>query len=437
MLANISNTLITKLREGVTGRIVSGAFWVIVGTVISKILVFIATMAVARILVKDVYGQLGIIRSTIQLFVSLSAFGLGATATKYIAQYRKVSAIETAKVYCIANIFILLMAVLASGVLLISADAIATDRLNAPQLSTDIRIAGVILFFTLITGAQTGTLAGFEDFRRISFSNTIMGFSEVILLCCGAYWWGLRGAILGFGITYLIGSIYNSYYIRNHLKAESISVRDGLKNLKLSDFKILFSFSLPLAANSWIQMAVYWWMKTVVVRNAGFENMANYDVGEQWKAQIMFIPGILQTVMLPILSNVMDSQKDKKIAIKINLLINASTTIILGLIVICLGDFILFFYGSSYTNPIPLYILAISTVFDSIANVYGTALISANKAPMTLISNFAWTFVLIISFNIVMQYNGAFENKLATSYFVAGSFQALIVYYIARKSKIC
>lgn len=430
-------SILSKLREGVAGRIVSGSFWVILGTIASKVLVFAATMIVARILAKDVYGQLGIVRSTIQLFVSLSAFGVGAMATKYIAQYRKSSKIETAKIYCIANIFVLCMAVISCTVLILTADTIAINRLKTPELATDIRIAGVILFFTLLNGAQTGSLSGFEDFRRISFSNMVMGVSEVVLLCGGAYLWGLHGAVMGFGITYLIAFLYNGYYIRKHLREEQIDYIEGLKALKLADFRILLSFSIPLAATSWVQASVYWWMKTVVVNYAGFADMANYDVGEQWKIQIMFIPAILSTVLLPILSSVNDNETDRKKAIRINYYINVTTTLSLSLLIVLFGSLILKLYGPSYNNPLPLYILACTTVFDSISNVYGTALISANKVPLTLISNIIWAIVLLICFYSIVRIQWPFENKLAISYLFAGAFQALTVSVIAKKSKVC
>lgn len=58
-------------NSNITRRIVSGSFWVLVGTIVSKIMVFVATIIVARILSKEVYGQLGIIRSTIQLLWDL------------------------------------------------------------------------------------------------------------------------------------------------------------------------------------------------------------------------------------------------------------------------------------------------------------------------------------------------------------------------------
>ena len=43
-------------------------FWTFAGTVISRGLMFVATVAVARILGKTAYGELGMIQSTVGMF---------------------------------------------------------------------------------------------------------------------------------------------------------------------------------------------------------------------------------------------------------------------------------------------------------------------------------------------------------------------------------
>lgn len=418
------------------GRVVGGASWVVAGTVASKILVFIATIIVARILTKEVYGELSIIRSTIQLFVGLSSFGIGATATKYISQYRNTDPHKTIKMYLIANIFVFVMAIVASTVLLCGADLLAEQRLNRPELATEIRIAAVILFFTLLNGAQTGTLSGFEDFRRIALCNLVMGISEIILLCSGAYFFGLKGAVIGFGLTYCIAWIYNSYHIRSHLTGFEIPILEEFKKIVLADFKPLVTFSLPVAATSWIQMIMYWWQKTEVVNGSGFSNLANYDVAEQWKAQLAFIPAILATVILPILSNVNDDNNSRRKVIGLNLKLNVSITATFALIIILFAKYILKLYGPGYTNVIPLIILALCAITDSVSQITGTIFMSGNKAYFGIITSLVWVCSLVITFNLVSGYEYPLENVLAVSYLVASFLQMICAVMIIRVRKL-
>ena len=59
------------------------------GAVISRGLMLAATVLVARMLGKTVYGELGMIQSTVGMFGVFAGFGLGLTATKHVAEFRQ------------------------------------------------------------------------------------------------------------------------------------------------------------------------------------------------------------------------------------------------------------------------------------------------------------------------------------------------------------
>ena len=429
------NKLLNKLlhteSNSIIDRIVSGTSWVLFGTIFSKISVFMATICIARILSKEVYGELSIIRSTIQLFVSLSGFGIGATATKFIAEYRRNSPEKVINVYFVTNIFVWIMAIIACSILILFSSSIATERLHHEELGMQLRIAGIILFFTLINGAQTGSLAGFEDFKRIAKCNILMGISEVLFLCIGAYLWGLTGAVIGFGLTYCVAWGYNSIGINRHLKALHIPFRKEILNIKLHDFNILYSFSLPLAAMSWMQMLTYWWMKTLVVECSGFSSMANYDIAEQWKTLSLLIPSMIASVILPVLSNVNDDRNRRK-AIKLNFYINVGFTMAIAIFILIFGKWLILIYGTAYNNVWPVYILVTSAIFDSVSNLCGTILISSKKVPMALISNGVWAICLMFSFSIFKTHIPNLEDGLALSYSVASLVQAVVIVFIVK-----
>ena len=409
-------------------KILKGSFWILLGNIVSKIMVFLATILVVRILGKNDYGQLSIIRSTIQMFVSLSAFGMGTTATKFIAQYRSSDANKVVNIYVVANAFAFGIATLTSILIYVFAHYIAYNMLNAPELLKDIRIAAIILFFSLLNGAQTGTLAGFEDFKRIAKSTLIVGFLELCLLSIGALVLGVRGAILGFGFSYCFVFIYNSYYIRKYIKNLGVSIITTIKNLKISDFAIIYQFSLPIALTSWIGMPCLWYCKTYLVNHAGFEEMALYDVSDQWRAQILFIPAIVSQVLLPILSNSI-AKNDKKStidALRINININGGVTFSFAIILAVFSPFVLRIYGSEYTNSLPLIFLAFAGAVTSISNICGSFIFSSNKAWSILKFNVAWAMVLLVTSIILINKNWG-ASGLALSYLFANIILTLLM----------
>jgi len=56
-------------------RIAKGAFWSLSGSIVSQGSILFASMYVARILGKTQFGELGMIRSTINMFVVFAGFG--------------------------------------------------------------------------------------------------------------------------------------------------------------------------------------------------------------------------------------------------------------------------------------------------------------------------------------------------------------------------
>lgn len=409
-------------------RLLKGSSWTLSGTILSKVLVFCATILVARILTKEMYGELGIIRSTIQMFVAVSSFGIGSTATKYIAEHRNKNPELAGRIYWIGNVFIFAMGFLALILLMFGSEYIAAKMLNAPELSADLKIGGIILFFSILNGAQLGALAGFEDFRFIAISNLINGFSEIILLPIGAYLWGLSGAVLGFGLSFLIVFIFNSFRVSCHFIQIGWKTFDIIRQIKLKDFRVICDFSFPIALSSWINMLTYWFSKTLLIKDAGFGQMANYDVATQIQAQLLFIPGILSQVLLPILVNNMSTGKSgsARSAFKMNLCLNVLVTFSAFLLILLFGRYILMIYGKTYTSVFPLYVLCFCTILDSIANSCVPIVISANKIWSVLWINIAWSAVLLVSYIMCSRYVVP-ENALTIAYLCAAMANCLLV----------
>src|SRR5271169_1563568 len=71
----------TRLESSPVGeRLLRGTFWSMSGTIVSRALGLAAAILAARIVGKVVYGELGIIQSTVGMFGTLAGFGMGTTA---------------------------------------------------------------------------------------------------------------------------------------------------------------------------------------------------------------------------------------------------------------------------------------------------------------------------------------------------------------------
>src|SRR5208282_2508704 len=70
-------------------RLARGTFWVVSGSVLSRVLGLTSSIVLARIIGKVPFGELTTIQSTAGLFGAFAGLGIGITATKYVAEFRE------------------------------------------------------------------------------------------------------------------------------------------------------------------------------------------------------------------------------------------------------------------------------------------------------------------------------------------------------------
>ena len=80
----IHEKIVKTLSSDLNRKIFSQSFWIILGNVISKFTLLIATIFMAKYLDKEEYGQFGIIKSTILMFAMFAGMELGMTATSLL-----------------------------------------------------------------------------------------------------------------------------------------------------------------------------------------------------------------------------------------------------------------------------------------------------------------------------------------------------------------
>ena len=70
-------------------KLINDSFWSIVGNLVGRGLGLVAGIYVARQLGKDIYGEYSAIKNMVLFMSVISNFGLGFTATKFVADYTK------------------------------------------------------------------------------------------------------------------------------------------------------------------------------------------------------------------------------------------------------------------------------------------------------------------------------------------------------------
>lgn len=393
-----------RLEESTIGlRLARGAFWSIVGASVSRGLMLAASILVARILGCEVYGEFSIIRSTVSMFLVFAGFGLGMTATKHVAEYRKEDPLRAGRIMALSGIFAAVTGVLVATGLFVFAPWLAANTLNAPHLGEDLRIGAFVLLLNALNGAQTGALAGIEAFKAIAIVNLGAGLASFPLLVAGAYLAGLHGAVWALVISMAIN------WFLNHLALRKEAARFHIPFTFYSctkELPILWKYSLPAALSGIMMTPIFWICNAMLVNQpGGYAQMGLFDAANQLRIAILFIPGMIGQIVLPMLSSlngVNDHQKYKQV-LQYNIKLNSAAALIIALPVAIFAQFIMRSYGPSFEEGMwTLVFLTFSSVLMAINNVVGQAIASQGRMWMGMWLNTVWAVTLLASSLILL-----------------------------------
>ena len=340
-------------------RLGLGAFWSLAGAAIARGLGLAGSICAARILGRRGFGELGMIQSTVGMFATFAGFGLGLMATKHIAEFRSQDRPKTGRLIGLSTVASLISGSIMAVILIACADWVCGSTLRTPYLAGPLRVSASLLLLNAVCGAQTGVLSGFEAFRTIAKINLISGLLGFPMCVIGA-WCGIDGAVWGMSASVLVNCILNRVELRRLLKAAGITVdHRGCWR----EARVLWTFTAPALLGSILMAPATWLCNAMVARGAhGYENLALLNVGNQWRAAILFVPATLGGMILPVLANLSgenDSARYRTV-LKYSLAGNAACALAVAVPVILFAGRILKAYGNGFAAGRGVLILTVA-----------------------------------------------------------------------------
>lgn len=413
-------------------RLARGIFWSIFGTVISRILFLGATALVARILGTSIYGELGMIQSTVGMVSVFAGFGLGLTAIKYVAEFRQNDPDRTGRIIGLSRLVAMVSGSLMALALLIFAPILADSIINAPHLLVALRISAMMIFINSLTGAQTGALAGFEAFKSIAFVNFIVGIISFPILVWGAYLGGLRGAVLALTFNSGINWLFNYFALRKETSRYKVPFTFlGFRQ----ELSILLIFSLPAVLSDLLVAPVKWLCNALLVNQpSGYSSMGLFTAVLTFQGLLLFAGKMLNSPLLSMISN-KESKKSNKINI-VNILSSWILGVFFAIPLLCFPEIAKMIFGKnyySYNFKVTFSIIIFCTCIMMFKQGLTRIVIASNLLWWGFFSNTIWGIILIPSAFFFVRL-GAFG--LAISYFIAYIIQTLIVLPILASRKL-
>lgn len=392
---SLLHPFLNRIEASETGyRLAKGVFWSMAGTILSRGMMFAASVFVARILGKASYGELGIIYATISMFGIFAGFGLGLTATKYVAELRDKDPERAGRIIGLSWLVAIITGALTSLSLFIFAPWLAEHTLNAPHLVGPLRISAFILFINALNGAQIGALSGLEAFKTIAHVNLVIGALSFPLLLCGAYLGGLNGVVWALLINLGLNWLLNHLALRQEVDRHKIKLTFGCRTSELS---ILWKFSLPAVLSGLMVGPVRWACSAMLVNQPqGYSEMGIFTAAIIFQSLILFVCGMLNQPLLSMLSNA-GSTKIRQLETT-NILSPWIIGVAAALPFLCFPEIAEILFGRDYTGyafRVTFAIILFYTCILTYRNGLVRVLASRNLLWLGLCNNLLWAAVLL------------------------------------------
>jgi O-antigen/teichoic acid export membrane protein len=384
-------------------RLVHGTLWNLVGTILARGLSVVASIAVARMLGKVGFGELGIIQSTLLNLSVFTSHGLGLTAIKYVSELRYKDPARAGRILTLSGVVASVGGGLIALALALSSSWFAQRILAAPHLAGLLRIGALLVFFSAMNGAQNGALAGFEAFRKIAQVNLIAGLLNFPLMIGGAWFAGVEGAVYGLVVSSAAGWLITHRALR--IEARRANVHFVFQGI-WTEFSVLRSYSLPALLSSVLYGPVGLACSVMLVNQPdGYPQMAVFNATNQWFAMVMFLPALVSQVVLPMFSESVskdDTAGTNKI-LSLAARTNAAIVIPLVFVASLASPWILSLYGKGYADYWATFVVSLVTAGVLALVSPWAEVLNAGKVqwPMFVL-NLAWGMISLVGMSFLV-----------------------------------
>ena len=413
------------------GRLARGAFWSLAGSLVSRCLGLVSVVLVGRIIGRVEFGEFGVIQNTIGMFGVVAGFGMGITANKHVAEFKRNDPARAGRILALSGVTAWITSGLMAAVLYVSAPWVAAQVLAAPHLAPLLQICALLLFLSGINGAQSGALGGFEAFKTIASIGLWTGLLSFPVMLFGAWFWGLTGVVWALVISQGFNCLLNHLAVRR--AAAACGIHPALRG-SMREAQLFWRFSLPAVLTGIVSNAASWGASILVVHQAGgYADMGVFNAVMRVKS----VPDLLLSMLLaPILPVLSEAFARKDVPTFQNALLSSSMLALVIIIPVALlftaaPDLTLLPFGQEYRgHPEIVQWLMLHSVLTALLYAMGNILISMGSMWLAWIMGLFYAVVhLGTAWLLVPQHGSAGFAASMVIGFAVGNIPCVIVLY--------
>ena len=396
---NIKNRSLAKIKTTIFGEngesILGNSLFSIAGMLISRGLVFISWILVARIISTDDYGTIGLVRSTFNALLAFGNFGLGMYATREISRINDDRALCSAKISFLLN-FGVLFNLVAGFIIWVASNYFLKNNIATSGFLDLFNSAYLIIPFALMSLLLNGIISGLEKYRKLAMLNSIHGLITFSLL--------LVSSIFG-SITDIANAFFGSYavafFLYMNLFRKTVILSSGKSQVSYkNECASLAKYCLPGFLAGLLYIPIRWICEIMIYDTPnGAEQLGLF-----YAAQIFNVLFIMfaYNLSLPIFTRLTkgDASKDLRF---LNMHLNWHLGILISLPFIMYPPLISVIFGEQYNSNVfsqVFYLTILYTVIFMYKQGVGRVIASDGRTWLFFADNLVFALVLLAAFTL-------------------------------------
>jgi O-antigen/teichoic acid export membrane protein len=377
-------------------RVAGGAAWSLAGAALARALALGATVLLARELGAVGFGEYNLVLATAGMLQALTGFGLGETATRWLAGPARADPDAAGRVVALSVLVAAALGGAAAAALAAAAPWLSAEVLRAPALAGALRAGAPLLVLGPIGGALLGVLAGLERFRDVAAVSAAAAAASVPLLVLGARAAGTTGAVLATVLATGAGTALYAWAALRAARAAGVAPRwAGAARA----WRVLLSFSVPATLSNLLLAPVAWATAAILsAQPGGLRELGIFSAASQWRNAIVLVATSAGAALLPLFARLHDGGSARAFsrAFWASLAAVGLACLAAAGALSALAPAILRAYGPEFAGAAGVLVhLAAAGACAAAVTVAAQAIAGAGRMWLSLGLNLAWASVLV------------------------------------------
>lgn len=392
-------------QSNLVRRFLRGAGWSLAGSVLTQVVTLVTMLFLVRLLGKENYGKFVLVQTTLNMIGIFAGFGIGATATRYVAAFKRTEPQRLGCILALNEWVVLCFGLLGTLLLVVLAPPLSTHVLNTPALSSPLAIAAGAALFSALDGYQKSILIGFEDLRAFALGSVlgVTAGAPVLLYLVSQH--ELQGAALGLVFMATIQAAISRYQVVRSLRRSQIHL--DYRNA-YTEWRIIRDFSLPALVGGIVVVPAHWACQAMLANTPnGYAHIALLGIAMQWFNAIMFLPAVAGRVVLPMLTEavVAGSYTASRRVLTLATFANLGMALPMAIGISILSPWIIALYGQEFNEGVFVLTVAVfSAAIAAMVSALGHMLAARTRMWLGMLMNFGWALAYVGASLVLLQY---------------------------------